>query len=209
MALEMVTGKGRCQASDEVFQCRYAFDPSSTGTASSIEGTLALCSGGRPAVEQTVADPSVGKDCHPSAFRIYGFSERFTKTRRFAARPFPSLSPWWCTMLKRLHKRRPRLFRPGCPQGAVSIRSSACRCALLGTCHFLAPSGGRLYLHESANLGLDSVSTSNNVASWDCGLESRRGYFCVIMKQHGLNSTIHFVSLHAVKSVRHAGLDNE
>jgi hypothetical protein len=46
-------------------------------------------------------------------------------------------------------------------------------------------------LHESANLGLDSVSTSNNVATRDCGLESCRFHCCVIMQQHGLTSMIH------------------
>ncbi len=68
IALDMVTGKRRCRVSAEEAPCGYAFDPNSIGTASSIEGTLALGSGGRPAVEHTVVDPSVGEDCHPSAF---------------------------------------------------------------------------------------------------------------------------------------------
>jgi hypothetical protein len=39
-----------------VFHGGYAFDPSSTGTASSSEGSLALSSGGKPASEQAAVE---------------------------------------------------------------------------------------------------------------------------------------------------------
>ncbi len=48
----------------------------------------------------------------------------------------------------------------GCPQGDFSFRSSTYRCALLGPCHFLAPSDVRLCLNESAIHNVNSVNTS-------------------------------------------------
>jgi hypothetical protein len=70
MVLEMVTRNSFYQVSGQVLHGGYASDPSSTGTASSSEGNLALGSGGTPASEQAVVDPNAGKDCRPFASQI-------------------------------------------------------------------------------------------------------------------------------------------
>jgi hypothetical protein len=53
-----------------VFHGGYAFEPSSTGTASFSEGIPALSTGGKTASEQAAVEPKAGADCRPFTCRF-------------------------------------------------------------------------------------------------------------------------------------------
>jgi hypothetical protein len=92
MDLKMITGKWLCQVSVQVLRGGYAFDPGSTGAASSSEGKLALGNGGNPASEQAAVGPNSGKDCRlPS--RVLDLQNCSRRGVDVSSALSPSLSP--------------------------------------------------------------------------------------------------------------------